>query len=103
MKSGFERSGYMADNEKQVDDKRPTTSEGGKITDRDAQPNEGNANTIDKHAQGNLGGRNPSQPQTSMGDRDPKGQNRGQPDITEPMTSRDPSKINQKPQQGGGK
>jgi hypothetical protein len=32
-----------------------------------------------------------------MGDRDPKGQgaDRGEPDITDPMTSRDPSKIKQ--------
>jgi len=32
-----------------------------------------------------------------MGDRDPKGVDRGQPDVTDPMTSRDPSKINQSP------
>ena len=90
----------MAENEKITNDKGPATTdaattEGGKTTDHDKQ--ESAANTIDKHAQGNLGGRNPSQPQTAMGDRDPKGVDRGQPDITDPMTSRDPSKINQNP------
>ena len=87
----------MADNEKIANDKGPTTTdaaktERGKATDRDTQ-----VNTLDKHAQKNLGGRDPSQPQTAMGDRDPKGEDRGQPDITDPMTSRDPSKINQNP------
>ena len=92
----------MADNEKKSNDKGPNTTddaktEGGKTNDRDTPENA--ANVIDKHAQGNLGGRNPSQPQTSMGDRDSKAKDRGQPDITDPMTSRDPSKINQKPPQ----
>lgn len=90
----------MADNEKIGNDKGPTTTdaakaEHGKTTDRDKH--ESTLNTIDKHAQGNLGGRNPSQPQTAMGDRDPKGEDRGQSDITDPMTSRDPSKVNQNP------
>jgi hypothetical protein len=94
----------MADNEKEAHDKGPATTdaattEHGKTSDRDTQAKENAANTVDKHARGNLGGRNPSQPQTSMGDRDPKGEDRGQPDITDPMTSRDPSKINQKPAQ----
>ncbi|MFL5626020.1 MAG: hypothetical protein ACJ788_10560 [Ktedonobacteraceae bacterium] len=54
-------------------------------------------NAIDKHARGNLGGRNPSQPQTAMGDRDTKRDraDRGEVQITDPMTSRDPSKINE--------
>src|SRR5437016_13836758 len=92
----------MANNEKKADDKGSTTTDGaktedGKTNDRDAQANESAANTLDKHAQGNLGGRNPSQPQIPMGDRDPKGggADRGEPDITDPMTSRDPSKIKQ--------
>lgn len=52
--------------------------------------------TIDRNAQGSIGGRNPSQPQTAMGDRDA--------DIhlghsastapTEPMSSRSPDKVN---------
>lgn len=92
----------MADNEKEANDKEPgttdgATTEGGKTKDRDKQV--GAANTLDRHAQGNLGGRNPSQPQTPMGDRDPKGKDRGEGDITDPMTSRDPSKINQKTSQ----
>jgi hypothetical protein len=73
------------------------TGDRNKMTDNGKAEN--TVNTIDKHAQGNLGGRNPSQPQTAMGDRDPKGQkeDRGQSDITDPMISRDPSKINQRP------
>ena len=115
----------MADNEKMANDKdTSTTIDSDMVTDRDlgivgggtipgsGTPPHGTAdrdkmtdsgkaantgNTIDKHAQGNLGGRNPSQPQIPMGDRDPKGQgaDRGEPDITDPMTSRDPSKIKQ--------
>ena len=71
----------------------------GRVTDTDITESQGNV--IDPQAQGNLGGRNPSQPQTSMGDRDTKkaGEDqggraeRGGPDITDPMTSRDPSKV----------
>ncbi|MFL5659147.1 MAG: hypothetical protein ACJ8CB_33810 [Ktedonobacteraceae bacterium] len=71
------------------------TADRDKMTDSGKAANTGN--TLDKHAQGNLGGRNPSQPQIPMGDRDPKGggADRGEPDITDPMTSRDPSKIKQ--------
>ncbi len=51
-------------------------------------------NTIDRHAHGNIGGRNPSAPQepeSAIGDRDPqKSLDKTQPDIADPMTSRDP-------------
>jgi hypothetical protein len=57
----------------------------------------GRANTVDRHAHGNIGGRNPSEPGTSMGDRDSRSgkEDRGESDITDPMTSRHPSKVNQ--------
>ncbi|TMD67684.1 MAG: hypothetical protein E6I91_06305 [Chloroflexi bacterium] len=57
----------------------------------------GRTNTVDRHAHGNIGGRNPAEPGTSMGDRDTrKGrEDRGEPDVSDPMTSRHPSKVNQ--------
>lgn len=57
----------------------------------------GRANTIDRHAHGNIGGRNPAEPETSMGDRDSRSgkEDRGESDISDPMTSRHPSKVNQ--------
>ncbi|HTD18133.1 MAG TPA: hypothetical protein VK667_01240 [Ktedonobacteraceae bacterium] len=76
-----------------------TTDDGGTASGRHIPADSEVArNTIDKHARDNLGGRNPSHPGTSMGDRDPKreGDDRRDTDITDPMTSRDPSKINQK-------
>ncbi len=69
------------------------------ISDRDVLTHSDVAgNAVDKHARGNLGGRNPSQPQTAMGDRDTRRDraDRGEVQITDPMTSRDPSKVNQK-------
>ncbi len=66
----------------------------GNVTNRDLTTNAGN--TIDRNAQGNLGGRNPSEPQTGMGDRDADIQ-RGHSSSTspvQPMTSRDPSARN---------
>lgn len=55
------------------------------------------ANTIDRHASGNLGGRNPSEPQTPMGDQDPRGGRveRAESSIADPMTARDPNTIKQ--------
>ncbi|TME65378.1 MAG: hypothetical protein E6I59_05445 [Chloroflexi bacterium] len=57
----------------------------------------GRANTIDRHAQGNIGGRHPSEPETPLGDRDTRSgrEVRGESDISDPMTSRHPSKVNQ--------
>lgn len=49
-------------------------------------------NTVDAQAGKSIGGRTPSQPQTSMGDRDPRasgGQGTNQ-DIIDPMTARTP-------------
>src|SRR5438105_2887999 len=46
------------------------TTDRGQMKDTDITESQGNV--IDPQAQGNLGGRNPSQPQTSMGDRDTK-------------------------------
>ena len=73
--------------------------DGGTISDRHVPSHdEATSNAIDKHARGNIGGRNPSQSPTSMGDRDPKRDRTDGSDtgITDPMTSRDPSKINRK-------
>jgi len=68
-----------------------TTDRGG-MTDEDIIQNRGN--TIDRHAHGNIGGRNPSAPQedqSAIGDRDPqKSLDKAQPGIADPMTSRDP-------------
>ncbi|MGI9057207.1 MAG: hypothetical protein ACR2H5_01370 [Ktedonobacteraceae bacterium] len=68
-----------------------TTGRGG-TTNEDITQNSGN--TIDRHAHGNIGGRNPSAPQepeSAIGDRDPqKSLGKSQPDIADPMTSRDP-------------
>jgi len=57
----------------------------------------GRANTIDRHGQGNIGGRHPSEPETPLGDRDTRSgrEVRGESDISDPMTSRHPSKVNQ--------
>ena len=57
-----------------------------------------NANQIDRQAQSNIGGRNPGQPQTSMGDREASHGNRGRgtnEEIIDPMTSRAPDKVHQ--------
>lgn len=62
----------------------------GTMTNRDQTTNSGN--TMDRNAESNLGGRNPSHPQTAMGDRDADIQ-RGHSSSTspvQPMTSRDP-------------
>ena len=68
-----------------------TTGRGG-MTNEDIIQNR--SNTIDRSAQGNIGGRNPSAPQeaqSAMGDRDPqKSLDKAQPGIADPMTSRDP-------------
>ena len=75
------------------------TSDRGESTTSDMVGGAGGraANTIDRHANGNLGGRNPSEPQTPMGDQDPRGgrEERAEPSIADPMTSRDPSTIKQ--------
>jgi hypothetical protein len=55
-------------------------------------------NTVDKHAQSNLGGRNPGEAGTSMGDQDAT-QGRPGEEITDPMSSRAPDKIHQKQDQ----
>lgn len=63
-------------------------------SDQDLTANSGN--TINHNAQGSIGGRNPSQPQTAMGDQDADilaGHN-ASTSPTNPMTSRDPDKIN---------
>lgn len=49
-------------------------------------------NTGDTHAQGNLGGRNPSEPSTATGDQDST-QNRSDITLIDPMTSRDPETL----------
>ena len=72
-----------------------STTDRGNMTNRDLTTNAGN--TVDRTAQGNLGGRNPSEPQTAMGDRDADIQ-RGHSSSTSPVqptTSRDPGKINE--------
>jgi hypothetical protein len=55
-------------------------------------------NTIDKQAHQSSGGRHPSQPQTAMGDQDAT-YGRSGDQVTEPMSSRSPDKINQKQSQ----
>jgi len=70
------------------------TTDRGNMTNRDLTTNTGN--TMDRDTESNLGGRNPSHPQTAMGDRDADIQ-RGHSSSTspvQPMTSRDPSNRN---------
>lgn len=62
-------------------------------------PSSRNANKIDRTAQSNIGGRNPDQPQTSMGERDPAKGKHGRsndPETSDPMTSRAPHKTKKK-------
>lgn len=53
-----------------------------------------NASATDRTGQGNIGGRNPSQPQTAMGDQD-RTMSRPGDETADPMTSRAPDKVNQ--------
>jgi hypothetical protein len=74
------------------------TDRGGLTATGTAGQSTNEVNRIDRHAQGNLGGRNPGQPQTAMGDQDATRGNRGKganEDIIDPMTSRTPEKIQQ--------
>src|SRR5438270_11875158 len=64
------------------------TTGAGSITDRgdvkDSGKSAASSNIVDKYAQANVGGRDPSQPQTAMGDRDPKKDQGESTDITDP-------------------
>jgi len=74
------------------------TDRGGLTTTGAAGESTNDVNRIDRHGQSNIGGRNPGQPQTAMGDRDKKRDNRGAgpgEDIIDPMTSRSPEKVQQ--------
>ncbi len=62
------------------------------VPSNEAQEQQNNANTVDKHAQTNLGGRNPGQGGSSMGDQD-RTQSRPGDDPTDPMTSRTPDQL----------
>jgi hypothetical protein len=79
----------------------------GSVTDTDlnrTEPSESTRNTIDRHARTNIGGRNPNQPQTAMGERDARApMARGSDDDsrrdyheleTDPMLTRSPDKVN---------
>lgn len=46
--------------------------------------------------QGNLGGRNPGQPRNAFGDQDATQNQRGDADMTDPMSSRAPDKLRNK-------
>jgi hypothetical protein len=70
-------------------------TERGSVKDSDASTPPQAVNTVDKHAQSNLGGRSPGQAGTSMGDQDAT-QGRPGEEITDPMSSRAPDKIYQK-------
>src|SRR5437764_9057728 len=80
-------AGPKAEKEKQGD--------GGKQRDAGKhgknQPTTDTVDKPDRKGQGNLGGRNPGQPQTSAGDQD-SSENRPDMDIVDPMTSRMPGK-----------
>ena len=55
-------------------------------------------NTVDRTAQSNIGGRNPGEPQTAMGDRDVDATSSRQSargSVTAPMLSREPGTVNQ--------
>jgi hypothetical protein len=68
----------------------------GAMTDREEEErSEAAANAVDRRAEGNLGGRNPSLPQTPMGSQDSQSHTTSQDEIqaVDPMTSRDPGKI----------
>jgi hypothetical protein len=80
-------AGPKAEKEKQGD--------GGKQRDAGKhgknQPTTDTVDKPDRKGQGNLGGRNPGQPQTSSGDQD-SSENRPDMGIVDPMTSRMPGK-----------
>jgi hypothetical protein len=73
----------------------PATGRGAVTERAETSRSEAAGNAINRYGEGNLGGRNPSQPQTSMGSQDARGHTTSQEEIqtTDPMTSRDPSKI----------
>jgi hypothetical protein len=73
-------------------------TERGSVKDSDVGTPPQAKNTVDKHAQSNLGGRSPGQGGTSMGDRDAK-QGRLGEEATDSMSSRAPDKIHQKQDQ----
>lgn len=60
-------------------------------------------NTGDRHAQGNLGGRNPGESRTAMGDQDST-QGRSDMTLIDPVTARSPDKLDklQKSDDKGG-
>ncbi len=73
-------------------------TERGSVKDSAADTPPQAKNTVDKHAQSNLGGRSPGQAGTSMGDQDAT-QGRSGEEMTDPMSSRAPDKIHQKQDQ----
>lgn len=56
-------------------------------------------NTGDRHAQANLGGRNPGESSTAMGDQDST-QGRNDMTLVDPVTSRSPDKLDKLQQKG---
>ena len=73
----------------------------GSPTDRGGSSSTGmnsstSSNAVDPHAQSNIGGRNPGQPQTAMGEQDSRGQRDSVGDPTaDPMCSRTPGGVQQ--------
>ncbi|MBV9257361.1 MAG: hypothetical protein JO215_05030 [Ktedonobacteraceae bacterium] len=67
----------------------------GSVKDSSVGTSPAATNTVDRQAQDSSGGRHPSQPQTAMGDRDAT-QGQSGDEVTDPMSSRAPDKIQQK-------
>ncbi len=77
---------------------RGYTRDRGTMPDIEMDTSTNNANEIDRQAGSNIGGRNPGQPQTSMGDRDHRHSQQGrstEESAHDPMSSRHPDKVNQ--------
>ncbi len=79
----------------------PSTGKGGEHSGTGEAAAAGR-NTIDPSGQSNLGGRNPGQPQTPMGDQDASAARRDYHDETsDAMTSRSPDTANKQKDQEG--
>ena len=81
------------------------TSDTGSVPDGDARKEDttDTVNTGDRHAQANLGGRNPGEGRTAMGDQDST-QGRSDMTLIDPVTARSPDKLDklQKSDDKGG-
>lgn len=77
-------------------------SDKGSMEQRDQKADTDVVNTGDRHAQANLGGRNPGESRAAMGDQDST-QNRNDMTLVDPLTSRAPDKLDELKEKRDGK